>query len=192
MTEVTVTATDSGSGVHDLSYSTDGTTFQAYTDPLTLDPAETPILYAFASDNVGNRTGSIAYTLGTAGASPTPTPTPTPTPEPTSTPIPTPTPTPTLTLPPPVATSATNVTSSSFTANWTAVDGATGYRLDVSTQKSFKGYVSGYQNLDVGNATNRSVTGLSARKAYYYRVRAYNPSVTSANSNVIKVTTSRR
>ena len=73
-----------------------------------------------------------------------------------------------------------------------AVTGATGYRLDVSTQSSFRKYVSGYQNLDVGDVTNWSVTGLVAHKAYYYRVRAYNGSTTSANSNVIKVTTARR
>jgi hypothetical protein len=84
------------------------------------------------------------------------------------------------------------VTSSSFTANWTAVSGATGYRLDVSTSNSFRRYVSGYQNLDVGNVTSWSVSGLRAHKAYYYRVRAYNASITSANSNVIKVTTARR
>ena len=35
-------------------------------------------------------------------------------------------------------------------------------------------YVPGYQNLNVGNATSRSVTGLNASTTYYYRVRAYN------------------
>jgi len=52
--------------------------------------------------------------------------------------------------------------------------------------------VSGCQNLDVGNVTSWSVTGLSAHKAYYYRVRAYNGSGTSPNSNVIQVKTKRR
>jgi len=52
--------------------------------------------------------------------------------------------------------------------------------------------VPGYQDLDVGNVTSWSVTGLAAHKAYYYRVRAYNESTTSANSNVIKVTTAKR
>ena len=72
------------------------------------------------------------------------------------------------------------------------MSGATGYRLDVSTQSSFRKYVSGCQNLDVGNVTSWSVTGLSAHKAYYYRVRAYNGSGTSPNSNVIQVKTKRR
>jgi outer membrane protein assembly factor BamB len=48
----------------------------------------------------------------------------------------------------------------------------------------------GYQNLNVGNVTSRSVTGLNASTAYHYRVRAYNSGgATSGNSNVINVTT---
>jgi phosphodiesterase/alkaline phosphatase D-like protein len=81
------------------------------------------------------------------------------------------------------------VTLSSFTANWTAVSGATGYQLDVSTDPNFSRYVGGYRKLDVGNVTSWSVTGLAAHKAYYYRVRAYNSSTLSDNSNVITVTT---
>jgi hypothetical protein len=110
----------------------------------------------------------------------------------TTQPDPTPTPTPTPTLPAPAATSATNVTNSSFSANWTAVSGATGYSLDVSTDSSFAKYIGGYRKLDVGNVTSRSVTGLKANKAYYYRVRAYDSSVMSNNSNVITVTTASR
>jgi len=106
-------------------------------------------------------------------------------------PSPTPTPTPTPILPPPTATSGTNVTNSSFTANWTAVSGATGYSLDVSTTSDFTRYIGGYRKLDVGNVTSWSVTGLNANKTYYYRVRAYNGSTMSDNSNVITVTTAR-
>ena len=84
---------------------------------------------------------------------------------------------------------ATLVTSSSFTANWSSVIGATGYRLDVSTNNSFSTYVTGYQNLNVGNVISRNVTGLNASTTYYYRVRAYNGSGTSGNSNTISVTT---
>jgi fibronectin type III domain protein len=89
----------------------------------------------------------------------------------------------------PTANLASNVTSNSFTANWGSVSGATGYRLDVSTSSSFTSYVSGYQDLDVGNVTSRSVSGLSANTTYYYQVRAYNTSGTSGNSNVVSVTT---
>ena len=64
-----------------------------------------------------------------------------------------------------------------------------GYRLDVSTNSSFTSYVQGYQNLDVGNRTSYSVTGLGANTFYYYRLRAYNGGGTGPNSNVVKVKT---
>jgi hypothetical protein len=121
----------------------------------------------------------------TATLPPSPTPTPTATATATSTPTPTPAPTPAA----PTAGKATNVTVISFTANWKSVSGATGYQLDVSTSASFVTYVPGYKNLDVGNTTSRSVTGLTANTTYYYRLRAYNGNGTSPNSNVVRVKT---
>src|SRR5262249_3267615 len=121
--------------------------------------------------------GTQSYTI-VVNPGPTPTPTPTPTPAPTPA--------------PPNATGATNVTANSFTANCSIVISGTGYRLDVSTSNMFRTYVSGYHNLDVGNINSRSVTGLNANTNYYYRVRAYNGSGTSPNSNVVQVKTKRR
>jgi hypothetical protein len=89
----------------------------------------------------------------------------------------------------PTAKAATNVTKSGFTAHWSGVTGATSYRLDVSNSSTFSSYLSGYQNLDLGNVISRSVSGLSAGRSYYYRVRAHNSAGTSGNSNVISVTT---
>jgi trypsin-like peptidase/fibronectin type III domain protein len=89
----------------------------------------------------------------------------------------------------PVANPATFVASYSFRASWRSVSGATGYTLDVATNNSFTSYVPGYQNLNVGNVLSRTVAGLSASTIYYYRVRAYNGSGTSSNSNVVSVTT---
>ena len=84
------------------------------------------------------------------------------------------------------------MTASSFTAQWSGASGAIGYRLDVSTDRSFNNYVPGYQNLDVGNRTDYDVTGLSAKTQYHYRLRAYNGGGTSPNSDIINVRTKNR
>ncbi|HBX50807.1 MAG: hypothetical protein A2275_03215 [Bacteroidetes bacterium RIFOXYA12_FULL_35_11] len=89
------------------------------------------------------------------------------------------------------ATAASSITSTSFYTNWTASGAATEYFLDVSTNSSFSSFVSGYQNLSVGNVTTYNVTGLTCGgTTYYYRIRANNTCGTSANSNSITVTTS--
>ena len=89
----------------------------------------------------------------------------------------------------PIASAATDITSSGFTANWSPQALAVGYQLDVSTDPGFGSFVSGYQAKDVGNASSFAVTGLSANIKYYYRVRAVG-SGTSLDSNTIDVTTS--
>lgn len=92
-----------------------------------------------------------------------------------------------VTLPPPpvapVATAATAIVQTGFSATWGAVSGASGYRLDVSTSSAFAGFVTGYNNLDVSNVTSYAVSGLVAGTTYYYRVRAYNISGSGINSN---------
>lgn len=50
-------------------------------------------------------------------------------------------------------------------------------------------YVAGYNNFNAGLATSATLTGLTQGTTYYYVVRAVGPSCTSANSNVISVTT---
>jgi hypothetical protein len=130
----------------------------------------------------------LNFTYAGGCASPTPTATATAT----VTPTPTPTGTP-CTLAAPNVQHATNVTVSSFTAHWHSGGGggggATGYRLDVSTSDHFTTYVTGYHDLDVENATNHPVIGLSAGTHYFYRLRAYNGCATSRNSNVRAVQT---
>jgi hypothetical protein len=89
----------------------------------------------------------------------------------------------------PFATAATTVTTNSFTANWNAVAGATGYFLDVSTVNTFASFVTGFTNLSVWPATTRSVTGLSPGVTYFYRVRAVGTCGTSVSSNIINPST---
>jgi hypothetical protein len=152
----------------------------------TIDPADNRTFWhtneyysVTSSANWFTRVGKFQFPVST------PTPTPTPTPAVT----PTPTPTPGQTPAAPNALQASNVTANSFTANWTSVSGATGYQLDVSLNSSFTSYVPGYQNLDVANTSSRNVIGLSANTFHYYRLRAYNGSGTSLNSNVVRVKT---
>ena len=52
---ITLLAEDPGSGVAKFLYSLDGTNYQEYTGPLTLVSQRTPVLYAFADDNLANR-----------------------------------------------------------------------------------------------------------------------------------------
>src|SRR5207253_683213 len=82
---------------------------------------------------------------------------------------------------PPTATPATAITSTGFTANWSAVSGTTSYRLDVSTTSTFATCLTGYQDLNVGAVTSYAVAGLTANTNYYYRVRAVNAGGASAN-----------
>jgi hypothetical protein len=94
------------------------------------------------------------------------------------------------TVPPaPTANAASGIAANAFTANWATASGATGYRLDVSTNNTFSNFVSGYQDLDVGNVVLRNVTGLNAATVHYYRLRAYNGSGTSTSSTTITTAT---
>ena len=89
----------------------------------------------------------------------------------------------------PLAKAATNVKTTSFTANWSGVTGATSYQLDVSTSNTFSSFVTGFQNRNVGTVTSFNVTGLTTKTTYFYRVRANDSGGTSVNSNVISVKT---
>lgn len=88
----------------------------------------------------------------------------------------------------PTLSSATDVISNAFTANWSAISNATGYYIDVATDASFSNMVSGYNNKSVGNVTSYTITGLTAGQNYYYRVRAYNSSGSSLSSSSHSVT----
>ncbi|PCJ26801.1 MAG: hypothetical protein COA97_05255 [Flavobacteriales bacterium] len=91
----------------------------------------------------------------------------------------------------PTTTAATGITSTQFTANWTAVGGAANYFLDVATDVGFTAFVPGYNNLNVGLVTSTTVTPLTCNTTYYYRVRDENGcAALSANSNTTIAVTS--
>jgi len=71
----------------------------------------------------------------------------------------------------PIATAATGVGQTSFTANWNAFAGASYYLLDVSTSSSFSSFVLQDQVV-FAPTTAYVVIGLTANTTYYYRLRA--------------------
>ncbi len=82
----------------------------------------------------------------------------------------------------PLALPATSVNGGGFTANWAALAGALGYRLDVSLDPQFGSFV--LQDREVGANNSFRVDNLQTG-GYYYRVRGVAGSMTSANSAVI-------
>ena len=78
----------------------------------------------------------------------------------------------------PMAQSATNVSSHAFTARWTAVSGATGYRIAVyksdDTHKTTK--------IVEGDITQFNITNLDASTSYYYKVSAIGDGITTVDS----------
>jgi hypothetical protein len=93
--------------------------------------------------------------------------------------------------PVPTALPADPVSSTSFTANWTAVTPVDHYVLDVSTSQTFSGgYVGVYHNAPI-YAEFEGINGLTSNTVYYYRVRATGQTVgdTSGYSNTVSVLT---
>ncbi|MCD6580118.1 VCBS repeat-containing protein, partial [bacterium] len=89
----------------------------------------------------------------------------------------------------PLAVTATDILSRSFTASWNTVPDANGYYLDVALDSNFTEFAPNYQNFNVDNFPAINISNLNSNTEYYYRVRAYNHAWTSGNSNIISVTT---
>ena len=85
---------------------------------------------------------------------------------------------------------ADSPTCTGFTVQWGWTFTATKYYLDVSTNSGFTTFVSGYNNLDVGNGLSYVLTGLNPGTTYYYRVRANNSCGTSPSSSSMSFATS--
>ncbi|MCK5135774.1 MAG: T9SS type A sorting domain-containing protein [Bacteroidales bacterium] len=90
---------------------------------------------------------------------------------------------------PPVASAATDISATGFTANWFPAEAALKYYLDIATDDLFANLVTGFDNKDMGTDTTIVVSGLDAGTDYYYRVRAENLGGASGNSATVMVTT---
>ena len=64
---ITLDASDNNSGVKATFFSLDGTNFQTYTAPFVVDAIRPPVVYAFADDNVANRSSLIAFYPSSTG-----------------------------------------------------------------------------------------------------------------------------
>ena len=90
----------------------------------------------------------------------------------------------------PAALAASDTSSTSFTAHWQTVTGASGYAYDVATDTAFAAPVAGYLNALVDyDVTSARVSSLAPGTVYYYRVRAVGTGGTSANSSTVEVAT---
>lgn len=90
----------------------------------------------------------------------------------------------------PVLAQAANINESGFSTSWNAVEGATGYIVELAFDNSFNNLVSGYSQKNVGNKTEYTFSNLESGKNYFLRVSSYHSTQTSAWSNVINVKTS--
>lgn len=86
----------------------------------------------------------------------------------------------------PVTTAATNVKVFQFTANWTAIEDAASYLVEVATDPDFNSILPDYNSIEVVG-TSLDVEGLDYRYTYYYRVKAKRLEKTSGYSNVTEV-----
>jgi phosphodiesterase/alkaline phosphatase D-like protein len=94
----------------------------------------------------------------------------------------------------PTSSGSSNLTCTSFNANWGATVGATAYYLDVSTDANYGTFLTAngttYNAFNVNNVTTYNITGLVVNTTYYYRVRAGNGCSISLTSNNIMTVTS--
>jgi len=88
----------------------------------------------------------------------------------------------------PLATSATEIDSTSFTANWSSVASATGYKLYISEDAAFNSLLSAYDP-KLLTSLSETINYLTPETDYYYKLKAFDTDSESAFSNVISLTT---
>jgi hypothetical protein len=85
----------------------------------------------------------------------------------------------------PTGVTATAQSASSIQVSWSAVSGATSYRVEVRTTST-----GSWSTLTTVTGTSHTHTGLSASTQRWYRIFAINSAGTSSASNIVNATTS--
>lgn len=88
----------------------------------------------------------------------------------------------------PTLTSATDITSNSFSVDWDFVEGAEAYQVDLARDASFSDFVAPYQESRQSFSEIR-IADLEASTTYYFRVRSVFRDSFSQYSNTLEVTT---
>lgn len=93
-----------------------------------------------------------------------------------------------ITAPLPPVFTITNITETSFELRWSAINGATDYFLDISSEENFTKFVIGFENKLV-STTSTIVSGLNPLTVYYVRMRTKGEMAVSHSSAVSSVQT---
>jgi len=86
-----------------------------------------------------------------------------------------------------LALQATDITDTSFIANWFPSPMSDNYRLDVATDESFNNIIPEYNDLSVNGSSFLISTNTSKSNQYFYRIRVDYDTVVSPNSNIVEV-----
>ncbi len=83
---------------------------------------------------------------------------------------------------------ASRVWNDGFKAEWKPLSGGVDeYMLDISTDPGFSSYVTGYEDLPVGNTPEYEIRGLNTGTVYYFRVRAIVNGSVTADSRTARI-----
>lgn len=86
---------------------------------------------------------------------------------------------------------ATEITKWGFTLNWSRIEGASSYFLDIATDKDFREKLPSYDAIDIGLNTTYKLMDLEQDKKYYVRIKVINRRGEGVYSNIIEVQTAK-
>lgn len=89
----------------------------------------------------------------------------------------------------PTIKSASDITQTSCSLNWSSAPSAIGYRMDIAINNEFTTFYSDFTLKKIGIDTMITLTGLTPNTTYFYRVSAYNNGGSSSSPGINSFTT---